>query len=381
MLWRADRPAGERQAAGIRMIRDLAGLDRLAGVWDSMAEPSGSPTQRFAWVRACAATFTGLNRLHVVVMDSDAGAGAAAPLIERADGGRHLELLGAEELGEPVDVPARDSASLDRLAETLARSSRPLLLRRVPAGSPVVGAVQRAYRRRGVVICRPTTGSLWIPLRAGWVQPEDLLDAGRLTDVSRARRAAEGMGGMRHEVLSPQPADLGPLLDQAWQVETAGRTGGHGSGDPLRGRFFRRYAEAACRDGMLRLAFLRIGGRPAAMQLAVECGGRFWLLKIGCDEQFARCSPGSLLMLETLRYAAARGLRSYELPGSPEPWTKMWTPLTRQCVSVRAYPTTEPGLSGLVMDLAKRAGRRAIAPAALEQGVAALVANGLATAR
>ena len=60
------------------------------------------------------------------------------------------------------------------------------------------------------------------------------------------------------------------------------------------------------------------------MQLAVECGERFWLLKIGYDEEFARCSPGVLLMLHTVRYAATRGLKSYELLGRVEPWTRVW---------------------------------------------------------
>ena len=44
------------------------------------------------------------------------------------------------------------------------------------------------------------------------------------------------------------------------------------------------------------------------MQVAVETGGRFWLLKVGYDERFARCSPGSLLLLETIRHAATTGV-------------------------------------------------------------------------
>src|SRR5206468_8833130 len=107
------------------------------------------------------------------------------------------------------------------------------------------------------------------------------------------------------------------------------------------------------------------GGQPVAMQLAVESGGRFWLLKIGYDERFARCSPGTLLTIEMLRYAASRRLRSYEFLGTVEPWTLMWTRFIRPCVSLLAYPATPPGMAALVADavtvgsrkLARLAGR------------------------
>ena len=74
------------------------------------------------------------------------------------------------------------------------------------------------------------------------------------------------------------------------------------------------------------------------------------MLKIGYDESFARCSPGSLLLVESLRDAAARGLRSVELLGRWEPWTDIWTSHERRCVSLLAYPATLRGLSSLARD-------------------------------
>jgi CelD/BcsL family acetyltransferase involved in cellulose biosynthesis len=114
------------------------------------------------------------------------------------------------------------------------------------------------------------------------------------------------------------------------------------------------------------LCFLRIGDRIAAAQLAVESDERFWLLKIGYDEAFARYSPGNLLMRETVRYAANRGLLSYEFLGTPEQWTRMWTDRIRACVSIRAYPARPWGVAALVADavhtgvhkLSVRLGRR-----------------------
>src|SRR5262245_40200622 len=348
-----------------RVIRDVSALDGLAEAWDAIAAPAVSPMQQYAWARACAATFTGRRDLHVVAVCESVGL-AVAPLIRRRDRFARVEFLGALELDEPSDVLASDEASLARLAEVLVRSRHPLLLKRIPAESPLVPALLRAYSGRGLVIRRRLSGFPWIPLDAGWSRPEDRLNTGRQSDLRRAQRIAEDLGAVRVEVFSPEPEDLAALLAEAFEVEAAGWKGRQGSAlacDPTRQAFFRRYAAAACRRGILRLGFLRIGGRTAAMQLGVEWGGRFWLLKIGFDEAFARCSPGTLLMLEMVRRAAQRGLHAYELLGVSEPWTRMWTNLEHPCVSLRAYAGPGSGAPVVAADLPLGGWRGLIRPA------------------
>jgi proline dehydrogenase len=87
------------------------------------------------------------------------------------------------------------------------------------------------------------------------------------------------------------------------------------------------------------------------MQLAVEWSGRYWLYKIGYDEKYARCSPGTLLMLHVLRDAAARGLTGFELMGDAEAWiADLWTREAHECVRVRIYPYTAAGFVAGVLD-------------------------------
>ena len=119
------------------------------------------------------------------------------------------------------------------------------------------------------------------------------------------------------------------------------------------GDFYRQYALKASQQGILRLCFLRIDGRAIAMQIAVEYDSRFWLLKVGYDETFTRCSAGNLLMLHTVKYAAECGFKSYEFLGTEETWTKVWTELVRSFVNVRVYPVSISGISNLVTDAAK----------------------------
>src|SRR5574341_260299 len=343
-----------------RIFQELDDLDRLANVWDSLAAKSGNPIEQYDWARACAATFTADRELQVITVGAPLPV-AIAPMIRRSGRLARLELLGMRELDEPMDFLYADPSALALVGDALVRLGCSVFLKRIPADSPVVAALRRSYRGRGIIICRPVIGCPWIPLDAGWSKPEQQLNPGRRSDLRRARRLAEQMGTVNIEVLSPTPSELKPLLEEAFGVEAAGWKGRQGTAlgaDAATGSFFRQYTAAASQKGTLRVCFLRIGARGAAMQVAVECGKRFWLLKIGYDEAFARSSPGLLLMLETIRYAASRGLRSYEFLGTARPWTQMWTQLTHPCISLRAYPMNQRGIVSLAIDAARIACRK-----------------------
>ena len=220
----------------------------------------------------------------------------------------------------------------------------------------MLAALRENFKPRGVLITRPATGYPWIELDASWTEPERKLSPSRRSSIRRAQRKAEEIGAIRFDILSPSPNELPALLMDALRIEAASWKGRNGSAllsDPDRRRFFEQYAAIASEKGILRLCFMSIGGQPAATQLAVESGGGFWLLKVGYDETFARCSPGNLLMLETLRYAAHRALRSYEFLGSAEPWTEIWTDRIRPSVSVWAYPNNFRGAAAFVWDAAR----------------------------
>ena len=246
----------------------------------------------------------------------------------------------------------------------MAHLGLPLWLGRIPAESSTVSAMTEVWRGRGIVVRRPAAGCPWIALDPRWCEPEPPLEPRRRADLRRAQRNAEKIGPVSCQIVAPAPGELDQLLDDAFRVEAAGWKGREGTAlasDTVRGAFYRRYAAAACRQGILRLCFLRIGDRTAAVQLCVESEGRFWLHKIGYDEAFAKCSPGMLLLRDTIRYAARQGLDSYEFLGAPEPWIRPWTDRLRPCVSLRAYPIRARSLATLLRDAVEdvaRAGAR-----------------------
>lgn len=337
----------------------LRALERVAGAWDAL--PVASPMDQHIWARVCVEVFGAGRRLDVVTAGPEDSPAAVAVLFQPRGGPARLEVPGASMLGEPAGLAYADPEALADLCRGLSRLRLPIVLDRVPADSPIIPALKRAYKGRGAMVCRPATPYPTIPLDASWRDPAQRLSARRRADLRRAGRRAAAIGPVTFEHHAPRPEEVPPLLDEAFRIEMAGWKGRAGTAlslDPERGLFFRRYAAAAAQQGILRLCFLSVGGHCVAMQLAVEHAGRFWLLKTGYDEALGRCSPGNLLLLESIRRSAEAGLVAYEFLGGVEPWTRVWTQVERPCVTVRAYPASVRGLQQLAADGARYAMRR-----------------------
>lgn len=346
-------------ASNLHVINDVRQMARLADGWSALESNEGSPMQHFIWAQAYHQTYGQEAQVQVLTIGPTHAPEAIAPLVRRPGHLPRLELLGVRELCEPLDLLYDGQDALDALVEGLINLGLPFWLERMPANSPVITALERAYKGRGLVHRSPAESYPRIPLDRSWIEPESHFNAGRRSDFRRAQRKAAEQGELSFEVLAPTPAELEPLLADAYRVEAACWKGAEQSAlacDAKRGEFYRHYTVAAAERGILRLCFMRVDGQAVAMQLAIECGNRFWLLKIGYDETFARCSPGTLLMLHTLRYAAERGLAAYEFLGASQPWTQMWTETQQQCVSVRTYPQSPSALATLFCDSARHAG-------------------------
>lgn len=368
------RPPARGHPSVVRVLRTAAEVQACAASWERHV-PAGDlgPLTRPAWFGAAAAALAPAGRLRVVVVEEDGAVVAAAPLVAGA-GGR-LELLGGDALPEPGDLAARDATALGVLARGVVGLGRPIRLPRVPADSPTIAALRAAAGRGGWVPTRPADPWPTLSLHPGWAGPDGLLSARRAADLRRAARRAEAAGGVDTVDHHPGPADVGPLLDLALAIEASGWKGRSRTAlvhDPVRLPFFRAWATRAARDGSLRIAVLRIGGEPAAVQIAAESANRRWILKIGHGDEHARCSPGLLLLLHTVREAARRGLDGVELLGTVEPWTTAWTTEARATRLVRVYPGNAAGAGRLARDgsraMARRAAERRAAAAAARSG-------------
>ncbi len=342
-------------------ILGLREIQRFKSAWERLAAGHASPAQHYAWAEAFAATYWEYGSVVVLHAGPEDDPTALAPLVRPHAGGA-LEALGARQLFEPTDFLYDNEEALGALARLLRARGEALHVSRIPEDSPAVGALYRAFRGQGLVRVVATDAYPVLDLDESWRDPEQHLNARRRSDFRRARRRAGRFGAPSFELRFPTPRELPALLDQAWLIEGAGWKGKAGSAlqhDRRRGAFFRRFAAAAAARGILRLAFMRIGERAVAMQLAVESDERLWLLKIGYDERYAACSPGQQLMSYSVAMAARRGLKSIEFLGEQEPWTRLWTEKARRCVALRAYPLTRRGVRVLASNAMRYAARRA----------------------
>ena len=347
-----------------RVVQTDAELADLQPAWEAIDGSLTSPMETFGWSAAAHATRE--QRPALIVAEQNGSLRAIAPL---GRCGRWLrsrfEMLGMTRLNEPADFISVDSTGLAAVIDRAIAFGRPILLGRLPAESRTIGIFERLARGRGKVLVRPQASCPYIPLDATWSEPESHLSSRRRSDFRRAFRRAEQLGPITAEILSPRPEEVAGLLETAYAIEAKSWKGSEGTAlihDQVRGQFMRRFAEWASRAGILRIALLRNGDNYAAMQIAAEHNRAFWLLKIGFDPEFASCSPGNLLLAESLRYSAQQGLSSLEFLGTVEPWTQVWTDHERKCVSLRYYPFNLGGALALAVEaivlVARRVGER-----------------------
>ena len=326
---------------------NLAQLTELPGfsAWPSPVD--GIPMQTHAWTQARMGLIPLTMPRHLFAVTAEQQVRALAPLF--ATGGWLRE---PPNMFEPSDLIADDSESLNELARGLARQSMPLYLERLPANSPTVSALRRAYARRGMVLARPAMPTPVIHLSDQAREVDAWFNAGRRSDFRRYQRLAGNFGPVSYEIHAPSDeTQLETLLNEAYAMEARSwkaMVGTALTSDFIQGEFFRRFSRDAAIEGMLRIAFLRVDGQAIAMQIACEWRRRFWLLKISHDRAFNRCSPGQLLIRHTLRHAAESGLQSYEFMGIMDDWTRQWTRDARQYIQLRAIPFGAASLKMLI---------------------------------
>ena len=361
------------------VLRDPEDLADLAPGWSSLATTTAPPTMQPAWSGAAARTISSGRPLRVVGIGPPERPRAIAPLARGQSIVGHYRQIGADDLGEPADLLYEDAAAAEELVETLLELNLPVRLNRLPADSEVLKAVLNTGNRRALVQMRPGDGAPYIDLDDSWREPERRLSTSRRGALRRARRRAEGLGELTMHIDRPTPDQVPSVLDEAFEVEARGWKGRSATAlahDARRASFYRHYLTSAAAEGTLVAAFLRLDGRAIAMQLAVDTGGRQWVLKIGFDEEYAKCSPGNVLTGEMIKDAAERGLERYEFLGSPSPWIDAWTSSRHSLAQVSLAPLTPTGLAAGASELARlarlrwRAHRKARAKAAAAEASA-----------
>jgi hypothetical protein len=117
------------------------------------------------------------------------------------------------------------------------------------------------------------------------------------------------------------------LLGEFLALEASGWKGRNGTAiasSPDRAAFYSAVARNFAAQGYLEWHIIRVDGRLVAAEMGIRCGASLFLPKIAYDEDFADCSPGSLLTEEVLKDAFARPEIGEYNPMSDADWHHHW---------------------------------------------------------
>jgi CelD/BcsL family acetyltransferase involved in cellulose biosynthesis len=337
----------ERRAPRAALRRnEVASLEELSTEWDELARRLAAPPHaRPGWVGAWWRAF-GEGRLEIHALRRGGRLAALVPMVARWG-----TLRGAANYHSPeLALLAEDWSAATELARRL-YAALPRRLSFVPldpagrsAQALLRGAEEAGYR---VLLRRHASGPA-LEVQGDWPGFEAQLSRNHVGYLRRSQRRLERSGPLAIEV-SRGGDHLDALLEEAFAVEASGWKGEVGTAIASRGdtgRFYGEIARWAAPEGLLRLYFLRVGGRAVAMFFALVQGGVCHLLKGGYDPAYRRCSPGQVLMREVIAAAHAHGLSRIEFHGGAEPYKLRWGGTPRERARLEAYAPTAAGWVG-----------------------------------
>jgi CelD/BcsL family acetyltransferase involved in cellulose biosynthesis len=318
--------------------------DPVNAEWDALADRTSAPPWfRPGWFAAWSEAF-GTGSLHAVATRENGRLTGIVPLGRRLGGLHSQSNWHTPEFG--LLAGTEDLAGLARAL--FDERPRYVSMGFLNVDGDSFAAISDAAATAGYrVLVRTLELSPYVMVDGDWDAYEARTTAKLRSEIRRRRRKLEAEAPLKLEVVDGSER-LDELLDEGFAVEGAGWKGQRGSAIQSQlatMRFYRRIARWASERGWLRLAFLRLGGRPLAFDLCMEQDGIHYLLKTGYDPAFRAFGPGMLLRHEMLVRAFASGLRSYEFLGANEPWKLEWATMVRRRVLLQAFRRSPGGLA------------------------------------
>lgn len=318
-------------------------LTAIAAEWDRLvtrvgASPFCTPGWFDAWWRAF-----GEGRLEVFTLRRDGELIAVLPLVERHGTLRALTNWHTPEL----EIPAVDSPARRALLRRVLKGARvSVQLGMLTAGSEDAHDFATLATELGQrVLARTIERSPFVELDGTYEDYERTLSQRRRSELRRRRRRLSEQGTLELAVETGGER-LATLLAEGFAIEGSGWKTERGTAilsRPDTHAFYRLVAAWAAARGSLRLAFLRLDGRPIAFHFTIEEGGSVYQLKGGYDPEFRELAPGQLLVQEMIRWAFARDLRTYEFLGADEAFKLDWTASMRERIALHAFPRSPSG--------------------------------------
>jgi CelD/BcsL family acetyltransferase involved in cellulose biosynthesis len=330
-----------------RMVQRYHQVTAVEHEWDELADrTSAPPWLRAGWLRPWHDAF-GKAPLEAAILRRDGRITALVP----------LEVAGSE-LRSPTNYHTPGFGLLAESPDDGAALMAGLLEdapRRVSLAFVPITAATRTLARIG----SSRAGRTWherVLERCPFLDVDGDWDAylGRrrghlVRELRRRRRKLERDGTLELEVVGEHdvpPDQLDAALEDVFRVEASGWKGERGTAigaTPATRAFYTAIARWLAARGWLRLAILRHGARPIAVDFAVEAYGTHSLIKTGFDPALRSVSPGMLLRQQMLERAFRGGMHRYDFLGIAESWKREWTDLTEPYLLLQSFDASPAG--------------------------------------
>jgi CelD/BcsL family acetyltransferase involved in cellulose biosynthesis len=133
------------------------------------------------------------------------------------------------------------------------------------------------------------------------------LSGDRRRNLKRGEKRLSEIGPIEYRLFGPGD-DIESWAEAFLRLEAAGWKGREKSAldcDATSREFFLTVAREAASRGALLMHALHLDGRPVAMRCSFVTGEGSFFFKPAFDEEYAKCSPGVLVELETIRWLHA----------------------------------------------------------------------------
>jgi CelD/BcsL family acetyltransferase involved in cellulose biosynthesis len=177
----------------------------------------------------------------------------------------------------------------------------------------------------------PSNRSVYVTLPDSFEALEATL-GGKFRGNLRRRKALLGTkGAVSVEQFLGGP-DLAERLEECFAIEASGwkgKTGQPANLDPRIHGFYSSLARRSVEDGSFSLLQLKLDGRPIAFHYGLTRNGVYSLIMTSYDESLRDCSPGHLLVEETIRRCIEAGRREFDFLGCDLDWKRAWSRASR----------------------------------------------------
>jgi CelD/BcsL family acetyltransferase involved in cellulose biosynthesis len=159
-------------------------------------------------------------------------------------------------------------------------------------------------------------------------------------NLKRQRNQLASQGLEWHVDSVTSPAEVEAAVDEYSRLESAGWKAEEGTdvrSDNAQGSFYTQLLRVHCSEGRGRIYRLRLSGRVVAMDLCVDDGATFVILKTCYDETVNKLSPALLMREEYFRQLFGSGIRRIEFYGRVMDWHTKWSDEIRTMYHINCY--------------------------------------------